>query len=95
MFEFLGLAAAAWGGLMAVSPLLQVRRIVSRRSSADVSLAYLFVLQFGFGLWVAYGLAAGNPVVAVPNAMAFTVGVMTIFVAWRYRRPTDRTSNVA
>lgn len=41
---------------MALSPLLQIRRIVIRQSSADVSLAYLIVLQLGFGLWVAYGL---------------------------------------
>lgn len=90
MLDVLGLAAAIWGGLMAISPLLQVRRIVVRRSSADVSLTYLLVLQFGFGLWVAYGLAASNLVVAIPNAIAFAVGVMTILVTWRYRQPATR-----
>jgi uncharacterized protein with PQ loop repeat len=85
MVELLGPAAAAWGVLMALSPLLQIRRIAIRQSSADVSLAYLIVLQFG--LWVAYGLAAANPVVVVPNAMASIVGVVTILVGWRYRRP--------
>jgi hypothetical protein len=50
-------------------------------------LAYLLVLQLGFGPWVAYGLAAANPVVAIPNAMAALVGVVTIVVTWRYRRP--------
>ena len=87
MLDLLGLAAAIWGGLMAISPLLQVRRIVVRQSSADVSLTYLLVLQFGFGLWVAYGFAAANPVVAIPNAIAFVVGVMTLLVTWRYRQP--------
>jgi MtN3 and saliva related transmembrane protein len=89
MFDLLGVAAGLWGGLMAVSPLLQVRRIVVRRSSADVSLTYLLVLQFGFGLWVAYGLAASNLVVAIPNAIAFVVGLTTILVTWRYRRPAE------
>ena len=89
MVEMLGLAAAGWGVLMAVSPLLQIRRIVVRQSSADVSLAYLIVLQLGFGLWVAYGLAATNPVVVVPNAMASIVGVVAILVAWRYRQPAE------
>ena len=87
MIEYLGVAAAGWGAVMALSPLLQIRRIVIRRSSADVSLAYLLVLQLGFGLWVAYGLAAGNLVVAIPNAMAAMVGVVTIVVTWRYRQP--------
>ena len=43
MAETLGVAAAAWGVLMAISPLLQIRRMLERRSSADVSIAYLAV----------------------------------------------------
>ena len=54
MVELLGLAAAGWGMLMALSPLLQIRRMVTRQSSADMSLAYLIVLQLGFGLWVTF-----------------------------------------
>jgi MtN3 and saliva related transmembrane protein len=86
MVEMLGIGAAAWGALMALSPILQIRRIIIRRSSADVSLAYLSVLQLGFGLWVAYGLALGNPVLVVPNTMASVVGAATIMVSWRYRQ---------
>jgi MtN3 and saliva related transmembrane protein len=85
MVEMLGIAAAGWGGLMALSPLLQIRRIVVRRSSADVSLAYLAVLQIGFALWVAYGVALGNSVIVVPNSMALVIGALTIFVTWRHR----------
>ena len=85
MVEMLGIAAAGWGAIMALSPLLQIRRIVVRRSSADVSLAYLGVLQLGFGLWIAYGFALGNPVIVVPNSMASVVGALTILVTWRYR----------
>ena len=87
MVEWLGVVAGAWGALMALSPILQIRRIVVRRSSADVSLAYLAVLQLGFGLWVAYGLALGNPVLVVPNSMAAVVGGATILVALRFRQP--------
>jgi MtN3 and saliva related transmembrane protein len=87
MVEMLGIAAAGWGAIMALSPILQIRRIFVRRSSADVSFTYLAVLQLGFGLWVAYGLALGNPVIVVPNSMASVVGAVTMFVTWRYRRP--------
>ena len=48
MNEALGVAAAGWGVLMAISPLLQIRRMMVRQSSADVSIAYLAVLEFGF-----------------------------------------------
>ncbi len=40
----LGLAAAAFGIAMGLSPLLQVRHMVARGSSADVSLPFLLVL---------------------------------------------------
>jgi uncharacterized protein with PQ loop repeat len=84
--DALGVAAAAWGVLMAISPLLQIRRILERRSSADVSIAYLAVLQIGFMLWVGYGLALGNLAIVVPNSVAFLVGVATILIALRFRR---------
>jgi MtN3 and saliva related transmembrane protein len=83
--ESLGVAAAAWGVLMAVSPLLQIRRMLERRSSADVSIAYLAVLQFGFVLWLGYGISLGNPVIALPNSVAAIVGAITMLVAWVLR----------
>lgn len=86
MTDALGVAAAAWGVLMAISPLLQIRRVLERRSSADVSIAYLAVLQIGFMLWVGYGLALGNLAIVVPNSVAFLVGAATILVALRFRR---------
>ena len=89
MTDALGIAAAAWGVLMAISPLLQIRRIFERRSSADVSVAYLAVLQIGFMLWVSYGLALGNFAIVVPNSVAFLVGVATILIALQFRTPAS------
>jgi len=86
MVDPLAAMAASWGVLMAVAPLLQIRRIIVRRSSADVSIAYLIVLEIGFSLWVAYGVSAGNPALIIPNATAFVVGSATVGVAWRYQR---------
>ena len=82
MADTLGLIAATWGVLMAVSPLLQIRRMLSRRSSADVSMAYLAVLQVGFVLWVGYGISLGNLALIVPNSVALTVGIA---IAWSFR----------
>jgi MtN3 and saliva related transmembrane protein len=84
--EALGVAAAAWGVLMAISPLLQIRRMAVRRSSADVSIAYLLVLELGFFLWIGYGISLGNPIIAIPNTVAAIVGAITMAVAWTYRR---------
>ena len=83
--DVLGVAAAAWGVLMAISPGLQVRKMILHRSSREVSIAYFWVLLVGFTLWVAYGLAISNWFLVVPNSVAFTVCVTTIAVALRYR----------
>jgi MtN3 and saliva related transmembrane protein len=81
----LAAVAATWGVLMALSPLLQIRRILERRSSADVSIGYLAVLEVGFLLWIAYGVSLPNAALIVPNTVAFAVGVVTILIAFRYR----------
>lgn len=86
MTDALGVLAASWGVMMAISPVLQVRRILERRSSADISIGYLAVLQIGFTLWILYGVALRNPAIVVPNGVAMLVGAATIAVAFRYRR---------
>jgi MtN3 and saliva related transmembrane protein len=83
--DALAVLAASWGVIMALSPVLQLRRILERRSSADLSIAYLSVLQVGFTLWIAYGAALGNLAIAVPNTVAFLVGAATIAIALRFR----------
>jgi MtN3 and saliva related transmembrane protein len=81
----LATTASAWGVLMAISPALQIRKMLHHRSSREVSIAYFWVLLVGFALWVAYGLTIDNWFLIVPNAVAFTVCVTTIAVALRFR----------
>ena len=93
MADTLGAVAAGWGVLMAISPLLQIRRMAARRSSADVSIAYLAVLEFGFLLWIGYGISLANPFIAVPNSVAAIVGAATMIVAWVLRHGTPATGS--
>ena len=67
MVTALAFAAATWGIAMAVSPVLQIRKIVQHRSSRGVSLGYMIVLFVGFLLWLAYGISLGNWAMIVPN----------------------------
>jgi MtN3 and saliva related transmembrane protein len=89
--DVLAAAAATWGVAMALSPLLQIREIRRTRSSANVSIAYQQVLFVGFMLWLAYGIAASNLALIVPNTVALVVCVTSIVVSLRYRRPADAT----
>jgi len=81
----LAVAAATWAVLMAVAPLLQVRRMLQRRSSADVSVGYLLILLPGFALWVAYGVASEDIALVIPNVVAFAVGAGTVACAMHLR----------
>jgi MtN3 and saliva related transmembrane protein len=81
----LALAAGSFGIAMGLSPLLQLRRVRRRRSSADVSLAYLAVLLVGFALWLSYGIALGNAALIVSNVVALTTNMLTIAAVLRFR----------
>lgn len=89
MTDILQLAAGSWGGLMGLAPVFQIRRIIQRRSSADVSLGYLAVLLVGFVLWLSYGLSIGDPAIVVTNVASLSACVATIatVVVFRTRRP--------
>lgn len=93
MASVLGILAASWGVIMAIAPALQIRRMLTRRSSDDVSLGYFAILLPGFALWIAYGTAGRDWALVVPNVVALTVGVVTLLVALYFRRhPSDQPS---
>ena len=81
----LAFAAASWGVLMGVAPVLQIRRMIRERSSRDISLGYFTILLFGFLLWIAYGLSARNLALVIPNSVALLVAALLMIVALRLR----------
>ena len=83
--NLLAVVAASWGVLMGLSPVLQIRRMLSERSSRDLSVGYFLILLVGFLLWICYGIVARNPVLIVPNSISFVAGAVTVFVALRLR----------
>jgi MtN3 and saliva related transmembrane protein len=91
VISVLAAVASAWGVLMGLSPVLQIRRMLRQRSSREVSLGYFAILLAGFLLWISYGIAAGNMWLVVPNSIALLVGLALVAVALRLRRfsPAD------
>lgn len=82
----LAVAASSAGVLMGLAPVLQIRRMLRERSSAQVSVGYFLILQAGFLLWIAYGVSLRNPALIVPNSVALLVTAAVITVAMRLRR---------
>ena len=86
MTTALGISAATWAMLMALSPLLQAREIWRRGSSAGISVTYFWVLIVGFALWVGYGVARHDLPLVLPNSVALVVMAATIAITLRHRR---------
>jgi uncharacterized protein with PQ loop repeat len=82
----LAFVAATWAIAMALGPVLQIRKMIEHKNSHMISVGYFLVLFVGFLLWLAYGIAASNFALIVPNTVAAIVIVATIVVARRYRR---------
>jgi uncharacterized protein with PQ loop repeat len=80
---------------MALSPVLQIRRMLLTRSSRDVSTGYFVLLVPGFALWVAYGIASHDPFLAIPNTIAAIVAMAVIAVALTLRRTVSRRGAAA
>jgi MtN3 and saliva related transmembrane protein len=92
MNDVLPLVAGAWGVLMGLAPILQIRTILQRRSSADVSVGSMAVLLVGFALWLAYGLSIGDGALIATNVTALTVTATAIAVTLAFRRPRRATT---
>jgi uncharacterized protein with PQ loop repeat len=93
--DLLAVGATTAGLAMALSPVLQIRRMRRTRSSYDLSLQYLSLLDLGFVMWVAYGVSISNWVIVATNAASLTFMTVTILVALRYRRGGARRAAAA
>jgi MtN3 and saliva related transmembrane protein len=84
--DILGTLALIAGVLMAMSPALQVRRMLQTRSSRDYSLGYPALLCVGFVFWLAYGLSLVNWSIILSNMASLAFMLSTIAVALYFRR---------
>jgi MtN3 and saliva related transmembrane protein len=81
----LGIATTAWGVVMAVAPVLQIRRIRAAGSSAGVSRGHLVVLLVGFALWLAYGMALRLAPLVITNAVSILATAAWLIEVRRFR----------
>jgi uncharacterized protein with PQ loop repeat len=83
--SFTGVLAAVMGVAMALSPLLQARRVRQVGDSSEVSIAFFVVFMTGSVAWIARGVATTDPVILVPNTIALVAQTLTLLVVLRYR----------
>jgi MtN3 and saliva related transmembrane protein len=74
-----------WGVAMAVSPVLQIRRIRRERSSRGVSALQIAVLLVGFALWLLYGVVEESVPLVVTNVVALIANAAWLVATVRHR----------
>lgn len=84
----LAILAGGFGVGMGASPLLQALRVRRRRSSADVSVSFLFVLFAGGLAWLSYGIALPNAALIVGNSVGVMCSTTAILLTLRFRKTT-------
>jgi MtN3 and saliva related transmembrane protein len=82
----LAVAITIYGIVGALASPLQLRRVLRRKSSEDVSLCYLSVVAGGYLLWLAYGVALANLPLIQVDAPGGVTTFATLAVAWRFRK---------
>jgi MtN3 and saliva related transmembrane protein len=87
--DIFGPIASFMGVLMSLSPLFQIQRVLERRHSDDVSIAMPVVIAAGAAAWIAYGIAADDIYLIVPNVVGVITNVTSVFVVYRYRHGVD------
>lgn len=87
--DIFGPIASFMGVLMSLAPMLQVRRVLERGHSDDVSIAMPVVIAAGAAAWIAYGVAADDIYLIVPNVVGVISNVTSVFVVHRYRQRVD------
>jgi uncharacterized protein with PQ loop repeat len=81
----LGASATAYSLAAGTSLLLQVRTMLQRESSEDVSLIFLGTTSGGYLIWLLYGLGIASVPLIVSDAIGLASSLAALVVAWRLR----------
>jgi len=83
--RFLELIATFYGVGAAAAVLLQLRQMVERASSCDVSARFFAVYTGGYVIWLLYGLSIASMPLIVVDLVGLLCGGATLAVALRLR----------
>jgi uncharacterized protein with PQ loop repeat len=86
----LGASATAYSVAAGTTLLLQMRTMIRRGSSGDVSVAFLAATNGGYLVWLLYGLGIGSFPLVVSDAVGLVCGIAALVAAVRLRRPPAR-----
>jgi uncharacterized protein with PQ loop repeat len=90
--QIIGTAATVYGFGASTAMLLQVRQLLARGSSCDVSAAFLTSYVGGYAIWLLYGISIGSLPIILVHAVGLGTGGLTLAVALALRGSLVRPS---
>jgi uncharacterized protein with PQ loop repeat len=83
--QLLALSATGYGVFAALTALLQLRQMLRRRASCDISARFFAAYTGGYAVWLLYGFSVGNVPLIVVDATGLMCGGLTLAVALSLR----------
>lgn len=83
--QLLALAATGYGVFAALTALLQMRQMLRRRASCDVSARFFAAYAGGYAIWLLYGVSVRDVPLIVVDAVGLLCGGATLAVALSLR----------
>ena len=84
--ETLAVAATVIGAGISLSGILQICRILKRKSSGDISLILIFVVFISYIIWLLYGLDLMNYPLIIVNTLGTIVFGTGFFITLKYHK---------
>lgn len=86
LFDLVMTTGIAAGVLTSASLVPQLIKLIKEKEAQDISLAMLFVLIAGNGLWIYYGILNEDPIIIVTNSFSIMVNLFTITFTLLYKK---------
>jgi uncharacterized protein with PQ loop repeat len=84
--ELITAVVVCTGVAMALMPLTQLRRLLLLRRSDEIAIELFAFATVGTTVWLAYGIAQGDTVVVLANAIGIATNAVVTVTALRFRR---------
>ena len=84
MATYLGILVSITATLMAVAPLLQIRKILKHRHAADISQSLFWIVALGTACLSADAFYTHNLFIAIPNAFSSGLNTITALLIYKY-----------
>lgn len=81
-----GIIATVFSFCVSFGVIMQIRKVIRRKSSKDISLILYFIVMGSIISWWFYGLAIKSIPLILTNTFAFIVNTILVIVIFQYRK---------